>query len=90
MDAETKRKISLIHIAYGTVLGILFGKYAINVESFFAAMLIGFVISYPIYILTKKFFNTEFEIKEWIVSGYVYFFLSWILFWTLFYNFNIT
>ncbi len=87
MDIETKRKISLIHIAYGILLGILFGRYAIRMESIFAAMLVGFIISYPLYIVLKKILSLEFEIKEWITAGYIYFFLSWILFWTLFYNF---
>jgi hypothetical protein len=87
---EIERKISLIHALAGAVLGVVFGLFLNPPElTLLSVLLLGFIISYPLKLLTMKFFNLsseEFLLKEWLGKGYFIFVTVWIMVWVFFYN----
>lgn len=87
---EAERQIALLHAAYGVVAGIMFGLYYKSAAIPFLSVLIwGFAISYPAIFITRKMFRLsveDFNIKAWIVKGFLYFFLVWIVAWVFVYN----
>ncbi|NOZ59580.1 MAG: hypothetical protein GXO66_08425 [Euryarchaeota archaeon] len=92
MEYRVERKISLIHAAAGTLLGLVSPFVIPGTLTLVSVIIVGFLLAYPLYILTKKSFNLsekEFTLKDWLGKGYLYFFAAWILVWTLFYNFLI-
>ncbi len=89
MDTAIERRISLIHALVGAGLGVgspgMFG----TTITLATALLVGFVFSFPLYIITRNTFNLppeEYSLKHWLTKGYVYFMAAWLLTWTLSYN----
>ncbi len=89
MDAAVERRISLIHALVGAGLGVgspgMFG----TTVTLTTALLVGFVFSFPLYIITRNTLNLppeEYTIKHWLAKGYLYFMSAWLLTWTLSYN----
>lgn len=89
MDREIERKIGIIHMAYGFLLGLIFGLYVHGTLTFLSLLVLGFVISFPLYHLTRKLFNLsheEFQLKDWIKKGYYPFLITWVVVWVFVYN----
>jgi hypothetical protein len=92
MEREIERKVSLIHALVGAVVGVASPFLFTRTLTFVSVIIVGFLLAYPLYILTRKIFNIsekEFTLKDWLVKGYLYFFAAWILVWTIAYNFII-
>ncbi len=89
MKSDVKRKISLAHSLFGLIFGIA-TAYQINTTlTFGTTLFIGLLASYPLFIASRKILNLsekEFMLKDWLSTGFVYFFISWILTWTFVYN----
>ncbi len=81
----------MIHILYGILLGIIFYLYLSPEASeprfgiIFVAIL-AFIVSYPILIVLRIYTKTHIPFGYWIKNGYLYFFITLILVWTLLYN----
>lgn len=89
MNEEVKRKISLVHWLFGAVFGLVTGIALNTTLSFGAVLFLGLLASYPLSILTRRFFNLsarEFALKDWLKSGFLYFFIGWIMVWTFVHN----
>ncbi len=94
MDEQIMRKIGLIHALAGAIFGV-FTAFYFNVPglTLISVLMIGFVFSYPLYVLTRKIFDLpdkEFSVKVWICKGYFLFFVVWIIVWTLIYNYRLS
>lgn len=88
MDKEIERKISLLHAAAGVAVGIISGLYLGETNlTLLNVLFFGVVIAYPLRILSVKFFNlSEFLLKDWLMKGYLLFFVTLIIVWTFVYN----
>ena len=89
MDMDTERKIVLIHAFFGLILGVIFGYYLDIVGTILSVLLIGFILSYPLKVLSGKLFNLsneEFLLKQWLGKGYFIFISIWIVTWILVFN----
>ena len=90
MDKDAERKIGLVHSLAGLVLGIVSGRYLDGPNfNLLNVLLLGFVVSYPLMLLSKRLFNlseNEFGLKDWLAKGYFLFFVVWIVVWTFLYN----
>lgn len=90
IEKEVERKIAYIHAAYGLVSGIIAGLYYKSPAMPFLSVLIwGFILSYPVMILTRSIFKLsaeDFNIKTWITKGFLYFFSVWVVVWVFVYN----
>lgn len=90
MDIELERNIALLHAFAGVALGVVFGLYLNTPElTILSVLLLGFIISYPLKILSMKVFNLsreEFLLKDWLKKGYIIFVMVWILVWVFIYN----
>lgn len=90
MDMETERKIAVIHASVGLALGLAFGYYLDSSGlTILSVLLIGFILSYPLKILSMKLFNLsneEFPLKQWLGKGYFIFVTVWILVWIFIFN----
>lgn len=92
MEREIERRISLIHALAGAVLGFASPFIFTTTLTFASVIIFGFLLSYPLYVVTRKIFNLsekEFALKDWIGKGFFYFFATWITVWTVVYNFKI-
>lgn len=90
MEMEIERKIALLHAFAGVALGVAFGLYLNTPElTLLSVLLLGFILSYPLKILSMKFFNLsseDFTLKEWLGKGYFIFLTVWIMVWVFTYN----
>ncbi len=90
MDMELERRIALIHASFGLVLGLVFGYYFNSPGlTLFSVLLIGFILSYPLKILSMRLFNLsseEFPLKQWLAKGYFLFMTIWIVVWVFILN----
>jgi hypothetical protein len=90
MEMETERKIALLHASAGVALGVAFGLYLNTPElTLLSVLLLGFILSYPLKILSMKLFNLsseEFVLKAWLGKGYFIFITVWIMVWVFVYN----
>ncbi len=90
MKHEIERKVSLIHALAGATFGVVSPFLFTRTLTFVSVIIAGFLFAYPLYILTRRIFNLpekEFDLKEWLGKGFLYFFAAWILVWTIAYNF---
>jgi hypothetical protein len=90
MDVELERKIALVHAFAGVALGVVFGLYLNTPElTILSVLLLGFILSYPLKILSMKLFNLskeEFLLKDWLGKGYFIFVTVWIVVWVFIFN----
>jgi ABC-type dipeptide/oligopeptide/nickel transport system permease subunit len=90
MDMDTERKIALMHAFLGLVLGVVFGYYLNSSDlTLLSVLLIGFILSYPLKVLSMKLFNLsneEFLLKQWLGKGYFIFITIWIMVWIFVFN----
>ncbi len=89
MKDDMKRKISLMHSLFGLIFGIVTAYVIHTILTFGAVIFLGLLASYPLFIATRKILNLsakEFALKDWLASGFLYFFIVWILSWTFAYN----
>lgn len=90
MEMEIERKIALLHAAAGAALGVIFGLYVNTPElTLLSVLILGFILSYPLKILSMKFFNLsseEFVLKDWLGKGYFIFLTVWLMVWVFLYN----
>lgn len=90
MDMDTERKIALMHAFLGLVLGVVFGYYLNSSDlTLLSVLLIGFILSYPLKLLSMKLFNLsneEFLLKQWLGKGYFIFITIWIMVWIFVFN----
>ncbi len=90
MEMETERRIAILHTFAGVALGVAFGLYLNTPEmTLLSVLLLGFILSYPLKILSMKLFNLsseEFVLKVWLGKGYFIFITVWIMVWIFVYN----
>lgn len=89
MENDMKRKISLMHSLFGLIFGIVTAYVIHTILTFGQVIFLGLLVSYPLFIATRKILNLsakEFALKDWLASGFLYFFIVWILSWTFAHN----
>jgi hypothetical protein len=90
MDKETERRIALLHALVGVVVGAWMGlSTRIEGLTIFSAIMMGVVISSPLFLLTRKLFSLtpeEFQFKDWFTKGFFNFLLPWIVVWVFTFN----
>lgn len=90
MDKELERKIALIHAIAGIALGVASGIYLNTADlTILSVLLLGFIVSYPLKILSMRLFNLSnenFILKDWLGKGYFIFVTIWIVVWVFIFN----
>ncbi len=90
IDKEVERQIAFLHAAYGLIAGIVLGLYhKSDVLPFLNVLIWGFIVSYPVMIVSKKTFKLsaeDFTVKAWLGKGFFYFFTVWMVVWAFVYN----
>lgn len=89
MEFPIERKVNLIHAIYGLFVGAVFAFTIAKTYTFVQLLLVGFIISYPMMLATRKIFHLsekEFQLKDWLAKGFFYFLLVMMITWVMVYN----